>query len=129
MTKHSYSFHTEDAAIAAKIFDLLKGHAPAAALAAVPSAPIAAPAQAAAVPPAPVVAPPAAEPPAAEPPKPKGEAPPGWTRDHITSAALAHSQNKGPASLKAIVESFGEKKATEVDPARWPDLYAALTAA
>ena len=128
MTKHSYSFHTEDAAIAAKIFDLLKGHAPAAAVSApVAPTPIAAPAQVAAVPPAaqaPVVAPPAAEP-----PKPKGEAPPGWTREHITSAALAHSQTKGPASLKAIVEGFGEKKATEVDPARWPDLYAALTAA
>jgi hypothetical protein len=34
----------------------------------------------------------------------------------------------GPAAVKVVLEQFGAKKVAEVDPARWPELYAAATA-
>lgn len=148
----TYNFSTDDPTLAEKIMALTKGGsvpvhhaaahvapaapAPVVSVAAPPAPPAAAVAAAvAAAPPPPVVpvaappAPPAPPVAAAPPPKPKGTAPEGWTIEHVTSAAKAHAETKGPASLKAVVAKYGEKKATEVDPAQWPNLYADLVAA
>lgn len=131
----TYSFSTENAALAAKIMALMwghvggAGHAPAAAPAAppVPAAPVAPP-----VPAAPV-APPA---PAAPAPAPAavqhGEAPAGWTIQHVQSVLQALGANPakgGPAAVKAILERFGVKKVTDINPAQWHEVYAAATAA
>lgn len=138
---NTFTFSTEDAALAAKIAALLSGG---------PSVPaVAPPAPAAASLPAPVAAPPAPAPVAA-PPAPAPVAPPapvaapapvaqqqhgappqGWTIQHVQSALQALGTNPakgGPAAVKAILEQFGAKKIAEVDPARWPELYAAATA-
>jgi hypothetical protein len=60
-----------------------------------------------------------------------GAPPQGWTIQHVQSALQALGTNPGkggPAAVKAILEQFGAKKIAEVDPARWPELYAAATA-
>ena len=143
---NTFTFSTEDAALAAKIAALMSGGPSAPAVAPPAPAPVAAapaPAPVVAPPaPAPVAAPPA--PPAAAPVAPPapaaapapaaqqqhGAPPPGWTIQHVQSAmqALGTNPAKGPAAVKAILEQFGVKKVTEVDPARWPELYAAATA-
>ena len=141
---NTFTFSTEDAALAAKIAALMSGG---------PSVPAVAPPAPAAVPaPAPVAAPPAPAPVAAPPaphvaapvappapvaaPAPvaqqqHGAPPQGWTIQHVQSALQALGTNPakgGPAAVKAILEQFGAKKIAEVDPARWPELYAAATA-
>ena len=68
--------------------------------------------------PAPVAPPPVAA---------KGTAPEGWTEAHIAHAAKAHADAFGPASLKALVQEFGASRATQIDPARWPEAYARLS--
>lgn len=144
---NTYSFTTDDPALASKLAALMSGgpSAPAAAPPAAapvaapapvaPPAPVAAPA-APAAPPAPPVAVPVAPPAPVAAPAPvaqqqHGAPPPGWTIQHVQSALQALGTNPakgGPAAVKAILEQFGAKKIAEVDPARWPDLYAAATA-
>ena len=134
-----YTFSTEDTALAAKIAALMSGGpsvpavAPPAPAAAPAPAPVAAPV---AAPPAPPVAAPVAPPAPVAAPAPvaqqqHGAPPPGWTIQHVQSALQALGTNPakgGPAAVKAILEQFGAKKIAEVDPARWPELYAAATA-
>jgi hypothetical protein len=140
---NTYTFTTDDAALASKLAALMSGQpsAPAAAPPAAP-APVAAPpappapVAAPAAPPAPPVAAPVAPPAPVAAPAPvaqqqHGTPPPGWTIQHVQSALQALGTNPakgGPSAVKAILEQFGAKKIAEVDPARWPDLYAAATA-
>lgn len=105
-------------------------------------APVAAPAPAPVPtpPPVPVAAPAPvpAPPPAAPAPAPvpvaaqqHGAAPPGWTVQHVTSALQALGANPakgGPAAVKAVLAEFGVTKVTDIDPARWPEVYAKATA-
>lgn len=105
-------------------------------------APVAAPAPAPVPtpPPVPVAAPAPvpAPPPAAPAPAPvpvaaqqHGAAPPGWTIQHVTSALQALGANPakgGPAAVKAVLAEFGVTKVTDIDPARWPEVYAKATA-
>lgn len=149
MSKAKYLFETEDAQLAFRIFQLINpagagvvAHEGGAMAVAAPAAhalpealqpqphvaPVAPPATHAALPPAAPVAPPVVEhaPPPAPAKKPKGEAPAGWTKEHIVNAAKTHGEVHGPAALKAIAESYGEKKVTDVDPALWPQLYGQL---
>lgn len=146
----TYKFETDDAALAAKIFAAL-GAAPGGVASAahtlvtpepVPpqafAAPVpfaapmptttAAPAPAPAAAPAPAPAPAPVAAVASAPAAVQGAAPPGWTVGHIAAAAKAHADVHGPASLKGIVNEFGAKKATEIDPARWPEAYNRLVA-
>jgi hypothetical protein len=139
---NTFTFSTEDAALAAKIAALMSGGpsvpavAPPAPAAAPAPAPVAAPVAAPPAPPAPPVAAPVAPPapvaaPAPVAQKQHGEPPQGWTIQHVQSALQALGTNPakgGPAAVKAILEQFGAKKIAEVDPARWPELYAAATA-
>jgi hypothetical protein len=111
---NTYSFTTDDAALASKIAALMSGG---------PSVPAAAP------PPPPPPPPVAAPAPVAQ--QQHGAPPPGWTIQHVQSTLQALGTNPakgGPAAVKAILEQFGAKKIAEVDPARWPELYAAATA-
>ena len=64
---------------------------------------------------------------AAPPVAARGTAPEGWTEAHIAHAAKAHADTFGPASLKALVQEFGASRATQIDPARWPEAYARLS--
>ena len=135
---NTFTFSTEDAALAAKIAALMSGgpSAPAAAPPAPASAPVAAPPAPVAAPPVPPVAAPVAPPAPVAAPAPAaqqqhGAPPPGWTIQHVQSALQALGTNPakgGPAAVKAVLEQFGAKKIAEVDPARWPELYAAATA-
>lgn len=96
---------------------------PANAISVVPAAPL--------PPPPPVVAPPAPPAPPAAPVVQHGPAPEGWTIDHVRGAATTLAQTPakgGPGKVKEIFAQFGAKKIDEVDPARWPELYALLTA-
>ena len=142
---NTFTFSTEDAALAAKIAALMSGGpsapavappAPAPVAAAPAPAPVVAPPAPVAAPPAPPVAAPVAPPAPVAAPAPAaqrqhGAPPPGWTIQHVQSALQALGTNPakgGPAAVKAILEQLGAKKIAEVDPARWPDLYAAATA-
>ena len=100
-------------------------------------APVAAPAPAPVPTPPPVpVAAPAPVPAPAPAPVPvaaqqHGAAPPGWTIQHVTSALQALGANPakgGPAAVKAVLAEFGVTKVTDIDPARWPEVYAKATA-
>ena len=101
-----------------------------------PPVPVAAPAPVPAPPPAAAPAP--APVPAAPAPAPvpvaaqqHGAAPPGWTIQHVTSALQALGANPakgGPAAVKAVLAEFGVTKVTDIDPARWPEVYAKATA-
>jgi hypothetical protein len=127
---NTYTFTTDDAALASKLAALMSGgpSAPAAAPPAAPAAPAAPPAPPVAAPVAPP-APVAASAPVAQ--QQHGAPPPGWTIQHVQSALQALGTNPakgGPSAVKAILEQFGAKKIAEVDPARWPDLYAAAAA-
>jgi len=143
-----YHYETEDHDLAHKIHGVIREHHGASSKVAEPVRRDVPPAPAPAVPipatvgvvvppPPPHVAPPAAvaPPPVVAPPPPPptipvSEPPPGWTVEHIKSAAEAFSKDPskgGPAAMKTILERFGCKRATQCDPAKWPDLYAALT--
>lgn len=39
----------------------------------------------------------------------------------VVSAAKAHSDEFGAASLRSLVGEFGVKRARDIDPARWPE--------
>lgn len=96
-------------------------------------APVPTPPPAAVTPPPPVAAPAPAPVPAAPPPAAQqhGAAPPGWTIQHVQSALQALGANAakgGPAAVKAILTEFGVTKVTDIDPARWPEVYAKATA-
>jgi hypothetical protein len=52
--------------------------------------------------------------------------------EHVKSALQSLGGNAakgGPAAVKALLAQFGAAKIGDVDPARWPELYAAATAA
>lgn len=153
---HKWHFETQDMGLANKLHDVVKAHVGGpgsmagdnstlpienlaggqvfppnpALIAPPPAAQVSAPAAPPVVAPPTAAAPPA--PPAAPPAAPAhGQPPPGWTIEHIKSAGEAFTKDPskgGPAAMKAICEAFGAKRLTTVDPARWPDLYAALTA-
>lgn len=96
-------------------------------------APVPTPPPAAVTPPPPAAAPAPAPVPAAPPPAAQqhGAAPPGWTIQHVQSALQALGANAakgGPAAVKAILTEFGVTKVTDIDPARWPEVYAKATA-
>lgn len=108
--------------------------APPPAAAAAP-APLPVPAAVTPPPPAAVAPPPAAvaPPPVTAPaPAAHGPAPAGWTVQHVTSALQALGSNSakgGPAAVKTILAEFGATKISDLDPARWPEVYARATAA
>ncbi|MDE2471736.1 MAG: hypothetical protein KGL35_24180 [Bradyrhizobium sp.] len=138
MTTYSLSFNfgsiAEMQAFAAQVASLANASATIlAAPAAVPAPAIhAAPPVPAAAPVANIPAPPPAAP--AAPPiveqKTRGEAPPGWLVSHIVDACRAHVQQfgaEGAASLKALNARFGVERATDIDPARWPEFHQLAT--
>ena len=152
---HKWTFETSDLALAQKLHGLVVHHvgtAPGAMASDPVTAPVvetpsqvfppnpalvappAAPPMPVAPPVAPPITPPAAPaaPVAAPPAAPAhGQAPPGWIIDHVKGAAEAFTKDPskgGPAAMKAILDQFGAKRITGVDPARWPDLYNALIA-
>lgn len=118
MSKPTFTFTTDDPALAAQAMALFSGGkatAPA-------TAPAPAPVPAA---PAPVATPPA-------PVAPQGEAPPGWTIAHVTGALQALGANAakgGPAAVAALLTKYGAKSVTGINPALWPQVYADATAA
>ena len=124
----TYTITTEDPNLYQRLFQMTLDPAN---HGAAQSAPVATPVT---PPPPPVVAAPPPPPVVAAPPpaaQQHGAAPPGWTIQHVTSALQALGGNPatgGPAAVKAILAEFGVTKITDLDPARWPDVYAKATA-
>lgn len=152
----TFTFSTDDAELAAKLFALANG-APFTAPNALNTAPAAeqpAPAAApASILPVAAAAPVAPTGPSTEVPPPAAVAPPvapaaptltdadqkaidiGWTVDHIKAAATALVQklgNGGPAALKAVLQKFGAECVVNgpspLAPANYPAVHAELTA-
>ena len=150
MSKPTFTFTTDDPALAAQALAMFSGGkatalvatalvatapAPAPVPAAPAPAPVATPPAPApvATPPAPPTAPAPAPAPAAAPAaQPQGEAPPGWTIAHVTGALQALGANAakgGPAAVAALLTKYGAKSVTGINPALWPQVYADATAA
>ena len=137
-----FTFGTDDPVLAQNIMNLMTGGPVQieGVGSVAPPTPATAPALTMAVPQPPVVTAPPAAPaaptpaPAPTPPpaaQPAGDAPPGWTIDHVRGAAQALAQNPakgGPAALKALLQKFGAKAISDLDPARWPEFYSEATA-
>jgi hypothetical protein len=89
----------------------------------VTAAPVAPPAPVPVAPPAPV--------PVASPPAARGEAPPGWTIQHIQGVLQQLATNPakgGPQAVMNILQHFGVTTVRDIDPARWPEVYQMATA-
>ena len=148
MALSSFSFHTDDPAIARRIHDIMTGGSsvPAVLPAAAPAAPS-------------TVQPPALVAPAANPPAPVAVAAPaapvtaqvaapaldaqdqavlaaGWTVEHVKQAATTYTQAKGAAGasgLKAILAEFGAERVANgknvLAPKHYPAVVEKLKAA
>lgn len=135
MPDNQFTFTTSNPTLAASIMALMNGNAPVQASApvtAAPAAPVVPPAAPAApaAPATPPAAPAAPTAPVAA-AQPHGQAPEGWTIQHITGALAALGQNAakgGPAAVAQILSDYGAKQVSQLDPAKWPEIYARATA-